>query len=177
MLLSLKELHSAEHSDALLAEIIDIAIGRELAQAPGLRSEVLMEEDLIAALPADHPLSSLDALPLTALAAEAFVLFPRESAPQLHDSILGACVTAGFVPDVRQEAREWHTILSFVAAGLGVTLVPAGLKALTWPGLVYRPTSACQTQVRTYLTWRRLDKSIAVGSLLEHLRTFSPIAS
>jgi DNA-binding transcriptional LysR family regulator len=177
VLLILKEAHSAEHSDALLAEIIDIAIGRELAQAHDLHSELLIEEPLVAALAADHPLSRLEVLPLTALAPEPFVLFPRVSAPQLHDAILGACVTSGFVPNVSQEAREWHTVLNFVAAGLGVALVPAGLTALTWPGLVYRPISECTTRVRTYLTWRRVEKSTAVRSVLECLRKANDGAS
>ena len=53
--------------------------------------------------------------------------------------VQGACLAAGFRPSVVQEALELSTAVTLVAAGIGVTLVPAPAGALRLEGVVYRP--------------------------------------
>ena len=52
---------------------------------------------------------------------------------------LGACASAGFNPDVRHHSTDWHAVVSLVAAGCGVALVPRLAQPLARPGLVLRP--------------------------------------
>ncbi len=65
---------------------------------------------------------------LSALAEEAFILPPRDSVPVYHDLVLKACREAGFVPDVPHEADHLPTVLGLVAAGSGVSLIPASAR-------------------------------------------------
>ena len=50
-----------------------------------------LDEDMVIALPADHVLGDQDPLPLSAIAGEELILFPRDIGPGLYDSVLAAC--------------------------------------------------------------------------------------
>ena len=141
--LSLEESGTGELVDGLLDQRIDAAFIRSpVAAAAGLAVHSLLEEELIAALPADHALAASDgdaaALPLERLAAETFILYRRPVGPGLYDRIIAACHGAGFSPQIGQEAPRILSTLSFVAAGLGVSIVPASLRRLHMDGVAYR---------------------------------------
>jgi DNA-binding transcriptional LysR family regulator len=57
----------------------------------------------------------------------------------LHTRITQACRRAGFLPRISQEARRMHAILSLVAAGLGVSLVPEGARTMRVAGVDFVP--------------------------------------
>jgi LysR substrate binding domain len=57
-----------------------------------------VEETMMIALPSDHPLVKASALPLSALAKDQFLLFPRSVGPGFFDEIIAACRRAGFEP-------------------------------------------------------------------------------
>jgi DNA-binding transcriptional LysR family regulator len=78
-------------------------------------------------------------LTLRDLAGEIFILYRRPLGPGLYDAIIAACQRAGFSPQIGQEAPRMLATLSLVAAGLGVTLVPASMRRLRVEGVVYRP--------------------------------------
>ena len=104
---------------------------------PGVRYAPLMREPLVAALPARRRWPQR--LTLGSLAQEPFVLFPRQAGVGLYDLIVGYCRDAGFTPRIEQEAIQMPTIVSLVAAGMGVALVPASLRHMRRTGVVYRP--------------------------------------
>jgi DNA-binding transcriptional LysR family regulator len=78
-------------------------------------------------------------LPLSALAGETFILYRRPSGPGLYDSILAGCHRAGFSPRIGQEAPRMLSTLNLVAAGLGVSIVPASMQGLHINGVVFSP--------------------------------------
>ena len=53
--------------------------------------------------------------------------------------MLAGCLAAGFSPRLGQEAPRVTSALSLVAAGLGVTLVPASTRRVALEGVAYRP--------------------------------------
>ena len=57
--------------------------------------------------------------------------------PGLYDAIVAACQRAGFRPKVSDEALRLPSTLNFVAAGLGVSIVPELLRRLNIEGVVY----------------------------------------
>ncbi|HEV7991718.1 MAG TPA: LysR substrate-binding domain-containing protein [Gemmatimonadaceae bacterium] len=59
--------------------------------------------------------------------------------PSWADSVIAACREAGFEPVVAQEAIESATVVSFVAAEIGIAPIPEGLGVLARPGVVCRP--------------------------------------
>jgi DNA-binding transcriptional LysR family regulator len=136
--LALEEMSTAEQVDALRAGRIQLGLARPPVGDDTLRAEPLAEEPLVAALPARHPLAARAALPLRALAHEPFVLFPRAPRPGWIDVVQEACRAAGFRPAVAQEVLELSTAVTLVAAGIGVTLVPASAQALRLDGVAYR---------------------------------------
>ena len=133
----------------LRAEEIDAAFIRSpVAEPEGLAVHALLEERMFAALPEDHPLAPRTAadadapLAIADLAVEPFILYRRGTGPGFYDAIIAACHRAGFTPHIAQEAPRIPSTLNLVAAGLGVTLVPASLRDLRLPGVAYRSLKA-----------------------------------
>jgi DNA-binding transcriptional LysR family regulator len=142
----LEEAGTGELVEALLHERLDAAFVRSpVGSVPGLLVDDVLDEPMLAALPAGHPLAvgTGTSLPLSDLAGESFVLYRRPAGPGLHDAILAACHAAGFSPTVAQEAPRLTATLSLVAAGLGVSVVPASLRLLGGEGVTYRALTGC----------------------------------
>jgi len=126
----------------------------------------MSREPLMVFLRADHPLARGRALAPAALAAEPFVFFPRNSGTSLYDQVMELCRKAGFSPRVEQEARANATILGLVAAGLGISILPAALRGIAVKNVVSRPLSAGRTNSSVYLVHRRRDTSPIVRAFV-----------
>lgn len=150
----LREMTTGEQVTALLARRIDAGFVRPPLDEPRLEVSVLMREDFVAVLPRSHRLARGRRVALGRLAAEPFVLFPRHLGPRLYDPILAACQRAGFSPTVAQEAMHVPTIVSLVAAGVGVALLPDSVRALRWSGVAYRPLEEPTSGTAIALAWR-----------------------
>ena len=135
---------------------------------PALVWQPLVREPLVAALPAGRRWPPR--IDLARLAAEPFILFPRPAGASLHDLIVGACERAGFTPRVEQEAVQMPTIVSLVAAGMGVALVPDSLRHMRRTGVVYRPLSDRIPPVEMGLAWREGDPTAALAAFVAHAR-------
>ena len=72
----------------------------------------------------------------------------------LHDAVEDACAAHGFKPLAAHEVAETATLVSFVAAGLGVSLVPVSVCKMTVEGAVYRPLAEDATRVELAAAWR-----------------------
>jgi DNA-binding transcriptional LysR family regulator len=163
--LALEESGTTELVDALRARSLDVAFVRSpVGESGDLFVRPLLEEPMVAALPSGHPLSAgRDALPLAALAGETFILYRRPVGPGLHDAIIAACDRAGFSPTIGQEAPRMLSTLSLVAAGLGVTVVPASMSRLEAEGVAYRSLDASAPLTAPLnLAYRRDEISAAV---------------
>ncbi len=127
--------------------------GGQLPDLPtAIKASLLSEEPLVVAMRDDHPLASTPA-PVTVrdLAQEDFVLYARGVGFGFHDQVVSLCHTAGFEPRVAQEVRELSTLLGFVTAGLGLTILPSSLQALHANHMVYRPLEAQGNITRMWL--------------------------
>ena len=88
-----------------------------------LRTRLIALEPLRLALPREHPLAGRRRLRLTEVASEPFIgLRPASALRRLGDQL---CEQAGFRPDVIFEGDDLSNVRGFVAAGLGVAVVPA----------------------------------------------------
>jgi DNA-binding transcriptional LysR family regulator len=94
-------------------------------------------------------------MPLSDLAAESFVCYPRDAGTSLYGQMISLCRAAGFNPRIGQEAREISTIVGLVAAGLGVALLPASLQRIQVDGVVFRRLSDPGAVTTMWLTWRQ----------------------
>jgi DNA-binding transcriptional LysR family regulator len=164
VLLALAEDGTPELVRALEEERLDAAFVRSSpGAAAGLLVEPLLEEAMAAALPAGHPLARGGAIRLAELAGESFVFYRRPSGPGLHDTIVAACLRAGFSPEVGQEAPRMASTLGLVAAGLGVAIVPASMQRMNVEGVVFAPLAGGDGPVAPLLlVTRRRGRSAVV---------------
>ncbi|HTZ81049.1 MAG TPA: LysR family transcriptional regulator [Stellaceae bacterium] len=162
--LTLEEAGTGELIDGLLRGQLDAAFVRTpMPDLASLAVDGVLQEPMIAALPAGHPLArGAGALPLKRLAAEPFILYRRPTGPGLYDTIVAACRDAGFSPRVAQEAPRLTATLSLVAAGLGLSIVPASLRTLGITAVAYRSLGARGLVAPLHLASRRDDVAPAL---------------
>lgn len=172
--LQLFELTTARQLAALARREIDVGLVRAHAPSSDVLSVTLLTETLVVALPDGHALASLKAIPLARLRDESFVMFPRTAGSRLHEQIISLCRTAGFDPDVVQEASHMQTLVGLVAGGVGIGIVPATVSSIRIPGIAYRRLAASHSGVTLRLAWRFRDMSPAVRRFVDFARTLAP---
>jgi DNA-binding transcriptional LysR family regulator len=130
----------------------------------------LLEEPYLAVLPTDHPLATRDSIALRDLADEPWVDndFSRGACRQI---VLDACASVGFSPGFHVETHDYPTAISFVAAGVGITVLPRlGLGALLPPGVavvpVVDPTPVRRIAVRVRASLRENPAARRIVELL-----------
>jgi DNA-binding transcriptional LysR family regulator len=131
----------------------------------------LMREPLVAVLSSKHPLveGSEEGLFLSALALEPFVFFPRSYGSGLYAQLLSLARDSGFSPHFAQEAGEAMTIIGLVAAGLGVSVLPASYQRMRIDGVVYRPLLDPAAVSAVWLVQRKDQKSAMARAFVELL--------
>ncbi|MFE3453879.1 LysR family transcriptional regulator [Nonomuraea sp. NPDC059194] len=166
VLVEMREMTTSGQLSALRGEEIDVGLVREVDEAEGLQVLPLLTEEVVAVLPQGHRLASRRRVEVADLAAEPFVFFPREHGPCFHDRLLGPARAAGFEPRVTQRAVEWQTVAGLVAAGLGVSLAPAGVSAVRPAGVVYRRLVGAPTTT-VALAWRYGTRDPLVSAFVQ----------
>jgi len=151
--------------------MLDLALVRgPVAPSPAVVAETVFREPLVAAMHASHRLAERESVALAALRDEPMVLFPRHLAPEFYDWITRLCMEKGFVPRVEHAASEYQTILSLVAADVGVSLVPASVRAIGPPDVRFRPLLDCAETAEIAVVYRRDRAFSAMAAFLETVR-------
>ncbi|MBB6627315.1 LysR family transcriptional regulator [Nocardioides sp. KIGAM211] len=156
--------------EALLAGSLDLALLRPPVDEPGLVLQPLRTERLIVALPEGHRLAGRRRIRVADLRHEDLVVHPARGRSVMHGLVTSLCREAGFVPRIRHEVAETSTLVTFVAAGLGVAVVPEPVSALGVPGAVYRPLAQASARVDLAVATRAGDASAALARALVVLR-------
>jgi DNA-binding transcriptional LysR family regulator len=161
----------------LLAQLsqdqIDVAFVRPTStERLSLRAIPLPDERLWIALPSGHALATRKRLRLDELRDEPFILYPRANGSLLYDSIIAACQRAGFSPRVVQEAPQMASMVSLVAAGVGVTLAPESVCQLRPAGVRYVRIKGQAPVAMLWLVAQRSATASVVDNFLRHAATF-----
>jgi DNA-binding transcriptional LysR family regulator len=180
--LAVEESNTSDLVEALRQNRVDVAFIRSpIGNAAGLKMETMLVEEMIVALPATHPLAQnkrRKSLPLTALAEESFILNRRPSGPGLYDTVIAACRVAGFSPKVTLEARKNLSTLSLVAAGLGISIVPASIRHVQLEEVVYlKLDQAPGLRAPLHLAYRDIPQSGAVERMIIEARKLTKLES
>lgn len=169
--LVLKDLTTEEQLEAIKAHRLDIGLIRPpVIDSQSLIMQVIDREPLVVALPRSHRLAGQRKISLGALAEEPFIQVPRHVAPGFYDLFISLCANAGFLPQIVQEARTTQTIVSLVAVGMGISIVPASLRGLQRTGVVYRPMEGPAATTELAVIWRQGDENPALHRFLEIIR-------
>ena len=164
--LELHELTTDEQLRLLDENQIDVGFLRPPVNEEKFDWEQVFQESLIIAIPQTHSLGNEKVVSLKSLIDEPFILFPRFLAPGLYDSVISLCQQAGFCPNVVQEAIQMQTIVSLVAAEMGVAIVTESLQNLQRTGVVYKPLVETTPEVSIAMIWRKNDTSPSLGNFL-----------
>ncbi|AZM47716.1 LysR family transcriptional regulator [Streptomyces sp. WAC 06738] len=135
-----------------------------------LAVEAAYTEPCVLVAPEDHPLAGSGPVPLAEIVAYPLIGPPRSVNPSAHDSVFAYCHERGLYPEIVREASPKQAIVALVAAGLGVSLLPAALMNHPHPGVVYRPVDDDGFGITTSLLWRRDDARPATLAFLEVAR-------
>ena len=140
--LTFHEGNAADLTEAIARGDLDVAVVRApVAQPPNLLFHTLFNEEMLVALPLKHELvrkrkdAASRGISLRALANEPFILVRRPGAPGMYANLIAACNRVGFSPRIAAEVGHMLTNIMLVAAGVGVSVVPASMRG-THAGLV-----------------------------------------
>ncbi|WP_329464787.1 LysR family transcriptional regulator [Streptomyces sp. NBC_01431] len=149
--LDLRELSTAEQTAELTAGTLDAGIVRHPCPATGLGFGPQLHQPLGALIADDDPLAQHPEIDVRQLNGRELVLFPRASAPALHDETLTACTRHGCTPTAVREVAGLEFTRALVLSGTHVTaLLP---KPPPEPGTTWRPLHANPLTWRTSTAW------------------------
>jgi DNA-binding transcriptional LysR family regulator len=168
--ISCEESNSSALLDKVAERHLDAALVRMPLNCKDLVVERLVDETMLAVLPANHRLSRRRRIDLADLADNPFILFPRAIGPDLHDSIIGACHQAGFAPSIGMESPQISSAANLVAAGFGIAVVPASIQQVQIQGVSYHELKRNPLSTGIALIHRQREKSPTVLNFVRVLR-------
>ncbi|PCF96436.1 LysR family transcriptional regulator [Vreelandella nigrificans] len=135
---------------------IDVGIIYHDDHAPsGIKAHLLQRDHLILAVPTTSSWAQLPPTNLAELAGVEFVWGYRSISPVYHDRVVAHFSRLNFEPHVVQYGADNITILSMVAAGLGVAIVPAASRSHPMPGIHFIELDELTTcDMPLWLAWR-----------------------
>lgn len=165
---------SQDLCDSLSDGRLDAAFMRPM-QVPcaTLDCQVLFEEEMALIFPPAHPLAERSALSAADLMDEPFVMFRRDLSPTLYDMMIRAFVRAGVTMRIVQEVPQLISLLSFVAAGVGLAVVPASLGRLSLGCTMRRRIDGLSLRVPLSLATRTTDQRVIVSEFVAYLKQAS----
>ena len=133
----------------------------------GISIMPILAESFIVVLPEIHPLTRLPQLFLQALANELIILPDLDVLP-FYTQIITRCQELGFEPKITPNIKVTgiFTILSLVAAGMGIAILPSHIQVLSYQGVVYRPIQDAQLKRQAVAIWRDDNTSIVLQQFL-----------
>ncbi|MDR5859943.1 LysR family transcriptional regulator [Halomonas eurihalina] len=160
--LELREATTAAQIAAIRAGTMDVGVViPPLHHAEDVELDRFDSDRLCMALPKDHPLGKQGRVKLSDLSDEPFVLWPMLEGRGFHLQVIRLCANAGFVPRVEQEAYGMHAVLSLVAVGLGVSVVPESMSGFRDDRITYRPINDAGSEFELSFIYRDLSPSAA----------------
>jgi DNA-binding transcriptional LysR family regulator len=127
--------------NTLEQENIDIAFSRSsLRPYPGIASVELLKEDMVIAIPMNHPLSQVpnDTLRLTDLKNENFIFYQQVNGSGIKEILIEECAKVGFEPKSASIVYRIIGAIHIVATGLGISIVPSSMQAIQTDSVIYK---------------------------------------
>lgn len=154
---------------ALLAHEVDVIIASTIPANDAFVASKLFQEPLLLALPAGHPLERVPRVTMEDLHHERFIVLRDEHC--LSAVVSGFCQQNDLAPNVICQGAQMHTILTMVAAGLGISLIPAMACTSLPAGLTLRTLHPKEPKRDVIAYWPAGSKQTPfTGKLLDLLR-------
>ena len=150
-----RETNTREQIVPLNEGALDLGLMRNTQLPDTLVWERVLREPLLAMVPRDHPLASKPRVSLRELAREPFVFFDPHVGTGLYDDILGLMRRYDLTPAITQEVGEAMTIIGLVAAGLGVSILPASFRRVQLLEMCWLPIEEQDAVSEMWLVWSK----------------------
>jgi DNA-binding transcriptional LysR family regulator len=164
----LQELKPTMQLEALRERDIDLSISRTPVNDIVLKSTRLWTDPIVVAVPRGHKLGQCKRLALGDLRDESFVMLrPYDSAYAQH--IRDCCVQAGFAPRVVHHVSQVAAVLSLVAAGMGVALIPQSVTHIYFNAITYISLASDAPHSEVYAVQRQDDSAIITNAFVQFI--------
>ena len=150
-----RETNTREQIVPLNEGALDLGLMRNTHLPDTLVWERVLREPLLAMVPRDHPLASQPCVSLRELAREPIVFFDPHVGTGLYDDILGLMRRYDLTPAITQEVGEAMTIIGLVAAGLGVSILPASFRRVQLLEMCWLPIEEQDAVSEMWLVWSK----------------------
>lgn len=150
-----REINTREQIAPLNEGALDLGLMRNTLLPDTLAWQVILQEPLLAMIHRDHPLATRSAVSLHELAREPFVFFDPHVGTGLYDDILGLLRRYDLTPVITQEVGEAMTIIGLVAAGLGVSILPASFRRVQLDEMRWLPIIQPDAVSEMWLVWAK----------------------
>ncbi|PKG96317.1 LysR family transcriptional regulator [Pseudomonas sp. Choline-3u-10] len=173
--IALEEGNAGRLTERASAGELEVGVLRApVSQPAGIEFHRLLVEELLWVLPIGHPALTAagGAIDIQRMRDEPFILVRRPGAPGMYANLLRACQTAGFEPKIAFEVERMLTNVSLVAAGEGISVVPASMRDIHGDSVVYRRIHGARPRLVAPLTMvcRRFNQSPALLNFIQLAR-------
>ena len=173
---TLFEMTATEQIHAFKNELIDIGFSRPLPES--IRDEFIKHDiyidKLVAVLNNDHNESDKLSIDLNDLKNDKFVIFDRDEAVGLFDETIMLCKSAGFSPNIISHPRHMQTLVTEVAAGLGVSIAPYCIRKLYSEGCVFVPIKNATKKIPVEVQYKQSNLNATVHAFVDIALTAKP---
>lgn len=167
----LQELTVGQQLSALREDRIDVGILRGPVAYEEIETATIFEEPFVTVMSRKHSLAKENALDIQQIMREPLISLAATSSLNYRRQMFGAL--SNHMADLRiaHEVSDTHTLLGLVAAGMGISLVPASFSSIFTDQLVYRPLIGSTPKTTLQLAWRRESLTHTLGHLVSVVKS------
>ena len=165
-----EELSPEQQLADLLADRIDLALSRPMPAKLPLTQQKIYDDRLMLAISTHHPKATSSKIDLASCAGETFIQYHRAGAADLFDAAVALCREADFTPLIGQEARHMGTVLTLVAAGQGISLVPGCVANLAVADVKLLTVNPRSPVIPLIAAWSEAKPKPLIASFMTTLR-------
>jgi DNA-binding transcriptional LysR family regulator len=169
--LSLCRMETSRQLDHLAEGRLDVGLLRPAARYPvGISAVIVARQAISVALPNDHKLAAMDSISPAMLAHERFIAPTLETELGFYQRTAAVAQQGKFVARIVDRAPDLFTVVTLVAAGAGIAIVPQSCSCIQIPGVVYKSISPQAKPAELAAAFRRDERAPAVKAFIQHLR-------
>jgi len=172
VIVELSEITSPKHSELLLDSTMSVG----LLRSPSFLSrelfcfETIQRERFVVALPDSHPAAKQESIRIKALQGEPLIVPPLQPGWGYSDAIFQIFRDNGIEPQIAEEATQALAVVTLVAGGLGIALLPASVSNLRLPGVAYRPIKGRSRTSDLAMVWKRDSRASTLRAFIDTVR-------
>lgn len=158
---------SSEQEKLILNGNINVGMLVPPVKNDKIETLLIKKEGFLVVIPRGHFLEKFpEPIDLEMMKDVDFIMTPESSGKGYYDSIITLCKSAGFYPNIVQNAQEQQTIITLVASELGIAIVPESTASIINEDVVFKKIKQKHKKT-TALAWHKDSLSPSVRIFTE----------